>query len=294
MLLYPHSKTNLFVPQSDVGVLGFTPDIHIQNTPMLMPTLHNIVKLACGQNHAVALDSKGSVFAWGHGQQAQIGRKILERHVLAGLIPGEFGLPKKHIKDISTGQNHAFAIDDKDRVWAWGLNSYGQTGIPAGAGEDSAFVSTPTEVKVLSGRSIKTVLGGGLHSMAIDAEGNCLTWGRADNNQLGISQSDMAEEDVKLSPTTGKPGLLLKPTIVKAIPDPVAFVAAGVDTCFAITTKGKAYSWGFAVNYQTGLGKLEDAVEPTLIENTAVKEKELVSAHAGGQFGILTAAAPTS
>lgn len=209
---------------------------------MLMPTLHKIVKISCGQNHAVALDVNGSVFAWGSGQQAQIGRKILERHRLAGLTPGEFGLPKRSIKDIETGQNHAFAIDNKDRVWAWGFNGFGQTGISEGAGEDEAFVSTPTIVECLSGKSIKFVTGGGLHSMAIDANGHCLSWGRIDNNQLGIPVSEMNSDDIVRSPETDKPRILTKPTRVAAITDTVAHIGLGADHCLVVTTGGKAYS----------------------------------------------------
>ena len=50
---------------------------------------------------------------------------------------------------------------------------------------------------------------------------------------------------------------------------------------------GKAYSWGFSTNYQTGQGSDEDVVEARHIDNTAVRGKKLVFAGVGGQFGIL-------
>jgi len=67
-------------------------------------------------------------------------------------------------------------------------------------------------------------------------------------------------------------------------------VAAGFDNSFAIDKDGKAYSWGFSANYQTGLGTDDDVEVATLIENTAVRGKKLLGADAGGQFGVLWAA----
>ena len=64
-------------------------------------------------------------------------------------------------------------------------------------------------------------------------------------------------------------------------------MAAGTDNSFALTDDGKVYSWGFSANYQTGQGTSDDIEIPTLIDNTAVREKELVYAGAGGQFSIL-------
>lgn len=65
-------------------------------------------------------------------------------------------------------------------------------------------------------------------------------------------------------------------------------VAAGTDNNFAITKDGKAYSWGFSSNYQTGQGTIDDIHTPTVIDNTAVRGKKLISAGAGGQYSVLT------
>jgi regulator of chromosome condensation len=64
-------------------------------------------------------------------------------------------------------------------------------------------------------------------------------------------------------------------------------VAAGTDNSFAITADGKAYSWGFSENYQTGQGVTDDVEVPTLVDNTAVRGKRLTYAGAGGQFSVL-------
>lgn len=68
-------------------------------------------------------------------------------------------------------------------------------------------------------------------------------------------------------------------------------MSVGTDNSFAVTKDGKVYSWGFSANYQTGQGTIEDIHTPTLIDNSAIRDKKILAAHAGGQFSILVAAA---
>lgn len=274
--------------QSNEGIFGFTADVLVQKEPMLVAGLKKITRLACGANHVLALDSAGSVFAWGSGQQNQLGRKVVERTKIQGLIPREFGLPRKQIKHISCGAYHSFAIDNKDRVFTWGLNNYGETGIPERAGEDDAVIISPKEVKALSGKNITCIQGGGHHSIAVTGEGDCLVWGRVDGHQMGIPMGELPEEDV-IKDQRNAPRILKVPTKVTAISEPVQQVTAGSEHCIAITQDGKAYSWGFNTNYQCGLGSTDDIEVATRIENTAVKDKKLNFAAAGGQYSLLTA-----
>lgn len=92
--------------------------IKLQKTPLKIKELKNIVQLAAGKDHLLALDSKGIVYAWGNGQQYQLGRRILERHRYRSLEPQQFGL--YNIKYIASGDFHCFAIDHSDNVYAWG------------------------------------------------------------------------------------------------------------------------------------------------------------------------------
>ncbi len=68
------------------------------------------------------------------------------------------------------------------------------------------------------------------------------------------------------------------------------YATAGSDTSLAITTDGKAYSWGFSANYQTGQGTTDDVEVATHIDNTALRGKKLNWAGAGGQFSVFTSA----
>jgi regulator of chromosome condensation len=61
--------------------------VQIQHTPVLMQKLEKIVQIACGANHALVLDAGGVVWAWGCGEQNQLGRRVLGRQSMGSLIP---------------------------------------------------------------------------------------------------------------------------------------------------------------------------------------------------------------
>ena len=186
----------------------------MQSTPTLIPQIKNIIKLAAGGNHVQAIDASGNVFSWGSGGQGQLGRLVMENYRLNALTPSQFGLPKKRTKYISCGSYHSFAIDDRDRVYAWGLSNLGQTGIPEDAGEGNAVVQKPTLVKALADFKISEIQGGNHHSVACSEDGELLVWGRCDDAQADISLDDLDQDDLIFGDRT-KPRILIRPTIIK-------------------------------------------------------------------------------
>ncbi|KXT12650.1 hypothetical protein AC579_4497 [Pseudocercospora musae] len=288
--------------RSNDGIFGFTPEHKVATRPVLISNLKNVTTIRAGANHALAMDTKGAVYAWGSGQQNQLGRRIVERTKAEGLIPREFGLPKgpkKGITSISTGAYHSFAISRTGDVYAWGLNNFGETGIMDNAGQDDAVIMNPRVVTALKGKNITSIKGGGHHSLAATEEGDCLVWGRIDGSQTGISQSelDSLTGSAVIKDEKDRPRILAEPYKVPAIDGPVTHVTAASDHNIVITKQGKAWSWGFSANYQTGQGTDDDVKVATMIDNTAIREKKLNGATTGGQFSIITAPAddvPTS
>ncbi|EYE92593.1 RCC1 domain-containing protein [Aspergillus ruber CBS 135680] len=273
--------------RSNDGILGFDAENKVQTTPSLILSLKKIKHLVCGDNHVLALNEKGAVFSWGSGQQNQLGRRIIERNRLHGLQPREFGLPK-NIVHISSGAFHSFAIHESGKVYAWGLNSFGETGIREGAGDAEAAIVHPTFVKSLTEKGATQISGGAHHSMAVNKEGHCLVWGRLDGYQTGMKIDNLSDE-VVIKDERDRPRILIEPTAVPGINASV--VAAGSDHSLAIDLDGRAWSWGFSATYQTGQGTQDDIEIATVIENTAVRGKKLNWAGAGGQFSVLTESA---
>ncbi|CAG9954781.1 unnamed protein product [Clonostachys rosea f. rosea IK726] len=271
--------------RSSDGILGFTPTIKIQQTPVLLPELKNIKTMAAGANHILALDAKGNVVAWGCGQQNQLGRRIIERNKLSSLIPQGVGLPRGKITQVACGSYHSFAIDKNNNVWGWGLNNFGEVGVEGNAGEDAAVILKPAKIEALEEYKVTEIDGGGHHSLACSAKGELLTWGRVDGSQVGIDPSTLTKENA-IFDDRDTPRILFVPTVVPDVSGIVA-VNAGTDNSFAVSKDGQVYSWGFSSNYQTGQGTIDDIEKPTLIDNTAIRGKKIIGAGAGGQYSVL-------
>jgi regulator of chromosome condensation len=261
----------------------------IQPRPTLLPDLKKIIQLACGSNHVLALASTGAVYAWGSGQQNQLGRRIVERNKTNGLTPTQFGLKGKKITTIGCGSYHSFAIDANGKVYAWGLNSYGETGISKEIGDGTeSDVHHPAIVPELSSGKHGTVThieGGAHHSICVTSSGECLVWGRMDGFQSGMATSSIPTDNL-IYDSASKPRILSTPTVLPAIKD-ASHCAAGSDHCLAVSSSGRVYSWGFNATYQCGQGNDDDVEEATQIDNTAVRGKKIVFAGAGGQFSVI-------
>lgn len=250
----------------------------------------------------LALDSYGAIYAWGCGQQSQLGRPVMESYRTVALNPSLVRIPrgrgqsKSKITFIASGQFHSFALTATGDVYAWGLNNFAQTGIaPQPADEDGEqdarelIVTKPTLVKSLSSGSehgaVAALAGGNHHSLALTSSGRLLSWGRCDSSQAGVPLSSLPNERLVFD-DRGKARILAHPTLVPGL-EGVEFVATGIDNSIAVTGEGRVFAWGFSANYRTGLGTEEPVDSPTAVENSAIKGKKISWAGCGGQFSVL-------
>lgn len=266
------------------GILGFYRDeIKIQHTPWKVPVFskYKIVQMAPGKDHVLFLDEEGVVFAWGNGQQYQLGRKVMERFRLKTLDPRPLGL--RHVKYIAAGENHNFALTKDGKVVSWGLNQFGQCGVSEEI-EDGALVTKPTKVLLPEDVAVKMVAAGEHHSLLLSQEGDLYSFGRLDMFEIGIAKDKLPEytyEDVH-----GKARAVPLPTKLENVPK-FKNVAAGSHHSVALAQNGIAYSWGFGETYAVGLGPSGDDIEiPTRIKNTATQEHNIIFAGCGGQFSV--------
>lgn len=267
--------------RNNEGILGFSRSVKIQLEPVRIDALENIVQLVAGKDHIVALDSHGLVYTWGNGQQAQLGRRVVGRDTLQVLDPRAIGV--KHIKMIGTGESHSFAITQEDKVLVWGLNQYGQCGIPGV--EDGAMIETPHEIVELSGKDIVQITGGEHHSMALTSSGDVYVFGRYDMREIGLTKDQLPLDDCVVD-SHGTVRCMPTPFKMTTLPACKA-IACGSHHSMAVSRSGIVFSWGFADTYALGLGNLDDDVDtPTNIFNTATKTHDIQLVGGGGQFSV--------
>jgi regulator of chromosome condensation len=277
------------------GILGFERGNHTAKFPVFIDGVTKVTQIVCGTNHIYALDKDGRVYAWGNGQQNQLGRRVTERTLTEALQPNRIGFhdssfkrPSQRIAYIASGDYHGMAIAEDGHVWAWGANNYCETGYTENAGADDASVLSPRIVASLEGKNVEQLAGGSHHNIAITKDGQVLVWGRCDGSQTGIPADQLAaeEDEEKVLRNNGKPKILIEPTPIPNLKDVVAG-ACGPDHTIVVDKNGKAWAWGFSANYQTGLGEEDDVDVPTMIDNTATREMKLTWVGCGGQFSIL-------
>ncbi len=212
------------VPFPVSGPLGFT----------------NVVSVAAGYQHTLALCANGSVWAWGSNQNGTdgTGNGQLGAGYLGGALstnsPVQSRIPTgTFIVAIAAGNGFSLAVDTNGFVWGWGGNEVGEIGATPTPGRD-ASTNLPTLVAGIS--SVIAIaagdnyagVGGGGHSIALTADKRVWTWGDNGLGELGNG-------------TTG--GYDPAPTVVANLSNVVA-IAGGVGFTLAVTSNGQVYAWG--------------------------------------------------
>ena len=287
---------------TDDGRKAFRPGVKYQREPWLVPSVRSAVALAAGKDHLLILDKSGKVWAWGTGNSFQLGVKLnpnLRTHTF-----GPFKVPGlKDITQIYAGDFQSYAIDKSGKVFAWGLNNFGQLGISDNVGS-GAMVESPTLVSFFSDKEVKQIASGNHHTVWLTGDGSIWTIGETNFHQLGIPYDDLPANTVREG--DGTPSYVPTPTKLskgafdeESVPLPkFKYIAAGTDHSLAISAEdGSAWTWGFGEVYQLGHGKPagedspEDEPVPTRIKNTATTGVNMCWAGAGGQYSVIAAEA---
>ncbi len=177
-------------PMGASGELGRYPKPSV--TPVLVTGLTDIIQIAAGWKHAVALRKDGTVWAWGRRDNGEIGDGKPEglsalRAIGPTRVPGLEG-----ITQIAVARPHNLALRADGRVVAWGSNRDGELG---NGGRLTGW--TPTEVSGIDRViSIAAGTGGGKGlSGAIRSDGTVWLWGTNTSAQMGNGLGPLSPDD---------------------------------------------------------------------------------------------------
>lgn len=234
-----NSEGQLGTATNDLGA-GANPTptlVHIPLTPgKETKESAKVVAVAAGANYSLAVTSTGQLYAWGAGQDGQLGRTLASGSTdtpeLVSL-PGEIGT----VTQVAAGDASSFAVTSSGQLYSFGDNTYGQLGRQTQGGDDP----TPTLVTLPNDNSgVKQVASGGDQTLVVSADEVLWTFGSNEYGQLGLLSGCCSSSN----PT---------PTPVPGVPHDVTAISAGSDFSLALTSTGRLYSFG--VNYFGELGR---------------------------------------
>lgn len=199
--------------------------------------LTDVIAVAAGHYHSLALKSDGTVWAWGININGELG----DSSGINQQVP-----VKVHSLDnvisIAAGISHSIALTSENEVFVWGDNLNSQLGVFG----PPAF----SPIKLDSLKNIVSIAGSkGNHSSALDADGKLFMWGSNGDGQLGIGHNNQPY-----------------PQVVTVDLPQIKLLANGYTYSVVMDESGQIYLWGSNIYGQLGDGSIQDAYLPQIPE----------------------------
>ncbi|MBI9105067.1 MAG: chitobiase/beta-hexosaminidase C-terminal domain-containing protein [Spirochaetales bacterium] len=186
--------------------------------------------VSSGGYHSLAIRTDGTLWAWGHDLQGQLGNGTTAGDQLS---PVQIGT-KSDWATVAAGGRTSYAIDTNGKLYAWGNGSNG-----ALDGTVRADYSTPTQIgtgiiwaKVSA--SLGTQAGNFMdsHVLALSADGGLYAWGNNSYSQIGLTGS------TNHGSTSNRIGIDVY----------WKDISAGSEHSLAVKYNGTVYGWGRNLN----------------------------------------------
>jgi alpha-tubulin suppressor-like RCC1 family protein len=190
--------------------------------------LSDVVMIARGFDHTMALDASGHIWTWGKNADGQLGDGTTDDRDVPVQVPG-----LSNARLILGASATSYAVLDDGTVWAWGENTYGNLG--GGVADDQAH-PVPSQVPGLE--DVIDLAAGRDHVIALTESGAIYTWGLNASNQASAGEDD-----------------ILSPMLREDISGAVA-VYAGGNQSFIEDARGRLFGWG--QNFSGNLGLIDD------------------------------------
>ncbi len=222
--------------------------------------LSNLIAVAAGEGHTVALRGDGSVWAWGRGTSGQLGgtnQPAAQTTPARVCGPGGEGW-LGDIRAITAGRAYTVALASDGSVWSWGANGNGQLG-------DGTKIDRHAPVRVAgpdgSGalKGIVAIAASPLRgdlTAALGADGTVWTWGENHSGQLGNGTRSRGRNT---------PGRVVGPRGEGSLTGIVA-VAVGGAHALALGADGAIWAWGDNRFGQLGDGTTVDRAFPVRVQ----------------------------
>lgn len=209
-------------------------------TLVQIPTQANVIKVAWGNSHTLALIDDGTVFSWGINNKGCLGlpqkdedNNLIDYTKPQRIIKDTYGVLFNSMKDIACGGTHSLALSIENRTYSWGNGEGGRLGHGSERSE-----AIPKEIESLRNVQPKSIFGGDVHSACLSMKNQLYTWGKGSYGRLGLGFTIDS----------------LKPEHVEEFSSlTVEDVELGAYHGFAIWNDKNVYAWGGCTNGKLGI-----------------------------------------
>ncbi len=216
-----------------------------------------IVVVAGGERHSVALQDGGTVWAWGENSGGQLGDgsgelqysavRVLDPEDPTGLLTGVDAVAAGTGYWFDLG-GHTIALKNDGTVVTWGYNWNGQLGDGTKVTRSTAvYVTDPSDSTGFLTGAV-AVGAGDEHSLAAKSDGTVWAWGYNNYGQLGNGTTDNSSIAVKVSGLSN-----------------VTALEAGAGFSLALQDDGTVWGWGQNSSGQLGDGTTFNQYTPVQV-----------------------------
>jgi alpha-tubulin suppressor-like RCC1 family protein len=276
--------------------------VSASDVPVRVGSLNNIVDIAAGTDHGIAVHSDGSVWRWGWPES------------LTSFTPDLLPVRVVGINDIvavAAGHRFNLALRNDGRVFAWGDNSLGQLGDGSGL-----FRANPVQVPALT--TVRSIAAGPSSSFAINSNGSVMAWGAGGTigdgtmvNRLspvpipGLNNIEQiaASHNALARTTAGEvwfwgtnfygesgdgtvAGSYLSPVRVPGLPV-ITGIAVGGSHNVALQSNGTVWAWGSGIVGEIGIEPVWVQTTPVQVPLPGARRAALVGAGWRASFAII-------
>ncbi|NXB90744.1 HERC4 ligase, partial [Vidua chalybeata] len=206
-----------------------------------------IVQVACGYYHSLALSKGSEVFSWGQNKYGQLGLGYeYKKQTSPQMIKSLLGIP---FAQIAAGGAHSFVLTLSGAIFGWGRNKFGQLGL-----NDDNDRYVPTLLKSLRSQKVVHICCGEDHTAALTKEGGVFTFGAGGYGQLGHNSTSHEINPRKVFELMG--------SVVTQI------TCGRQHTTAFVPSSGRIYSFGLGGNGQLGTGTTSNRKSPFTVKGS--------------------------
>ncbi|MCL2046386.1 MAG: isopeptide-forming domain-containing fimbrial protein [Oscillospiraceae bacterium] len=224
----------------------------MRRVPYFVDNNINIVQIEGGYHTNYALDDNGILYAWGKGNEGQMGNNTVTAvNLVPTVVTSLDGIFITKVFTTTEASSATYALAADGSIYAWGYSAGGR--IPTST---AAYQRTAILQPGFDGIDVVDIALGYTHGLLLDSSGQVYAWGTNAYGQLGQGNTSTQANPVKVEFFSGMT---------------VTSISAEFNSSMASTSDGNAYRWG------------------TIYEATAASSVRTYDGSAGGPLSYNTA-----